>query len=677
MKGGRIMTPTIINVLGGAAPKLEVLTNIQSILSMAIIPIYAWFNFNTWAGEKFEVVMNNPPRHFTTFSRYVWYAFLYTMIVEMVYILFLVAPGLIEVVTKAFDLAIKVDATNTGAEGNYPLYLLVTLIVLAPNTPGLRKAERWIRLKLHRQAFIPAEAEALMNQFMMHPARFEPDTKTTERVMAAIGEDIPETRNITRPDKRLGHRWFKMSYLYIQLNGSKEDPKFLQFFDLCGPTPKNCEKEYEKLQLDIRSYYTSKKQIGEHPSQRDKKYLEDKKEDISARLDKLLEKAFRLISCGVLATQKTHHGRIDAFRYFGLNPDFSEGPQIYVDIILTCVFLSTLVTFVATYVFHRIAPEVITNMTTVVSWTVIMIFLMGTSIIGAVFLYRRLSIKRRAGLSAGNSTFVFGPRTDISIGAAAGYLTGFAIIMLYILKFSAGDMNSPVKMALRIWPWPMIPATTAGFIIYYLYSLSIDRKRLAEGSIQGAAMGAVAALAYIISSGLRGVDVHLSFLAYCSMVCCLVGFVIGWTFPEEYRRRRNRDKARNNRRHNPRIALAAEGTMIVGDQKITCQTVNLSMDGAEIAMNCPHEVGTDVLFDIHNVGAIEAVVKRKEGEKTFLQLFPTDEIAGRLASYLGIEGLAPAPNHLKLKKGPEDTSNENMAVDSMFRRKPLTGEYQA
>ena len=632
------MTLTIVDILGGISPKLAVLTNIQSIISMAIIPIYSWCNFNTWAGEKFEMAMNNPPRHFTTFSRYVWYAFLYTMVVEMVYLLFLVAPGLIDVVAKALKLSIQVDTANIGDEGNYAIYLLVTLIIVVPNTPGLRKAERWIRRTLHRQAFIPAEAEALMNQFMMHPARFEAETETTGRVMAAIGEDIPETQNITRPDKRLSHRWFKMSYLYLQLNGSKQEPKFLQFFDLCGPTPKNCEKEYEKLQMDIRSYFTNKKQIGEKLSWKDKKYLDDKKEDISKRLDQLLEKAFRLIACGVLATQKTHQGRIEAFRYFGLNPDFSEGPQVYVDIILSCVFLSTLMTFTTTYIFHLIEPEIIKNMAIVISWTVIMIFLMGTSIISAVFLYRRLSIKRRTGLSAGNSILVFGPRTDIGIGAATGYLAGFAIIMFYIFKFSESDINGSMMMALKIWPWPMIPATTAGFIIYYLFSLDACRKRLAEGVIQGVSMGAVAALAYIISSGLREVDINPSFLVYCSIVCCLVGFVIGWTFPEEYRRRRNRDKGKNNRRHQLRIAMAATGTVIVGDQKIPCQTVNLSMDGAKLGTYCPQQVGTNVLLNISGIGAIKAVIKRKDGEETFLRLFPTDKIAERLTAFLGIEG---------------------------------------
>ena len=637
------MTPTIVNVMGGVAPKLEVLTYIQSIISMAIIPIYSWFTFNTWAGEKFEVVMNNPPRHFTTFSRYVWYAFLYVMVVELVYILLLIVPGLVEVLINTFDLPITVDQNQTGQNGNYPLYLLVALIVVVPNTPGLRRAERWLRQKLHVQAFIPAEAEALMNQFMMHPARFEPDTETTKKVMDVIGQDIPQAQNIARPDRRLRHRWFKMSYLYLQLNGSKQDPKFLQFFDLCGPIPKNCEKEYEKLQIDIRSYYITKQQIGENPSERDKKYLEDKKEDISARLDRLLEKAFRLIACGVLATQKTHQGRIDAFRYFGLNPDFSEGPQVYVDIILGCVFLTTMLTFATTYAFHLIAPETIKDMTTVISWTVIMIFLMGTSIISAVFLYRRLSIRRRTGLPNGNSTFVFGQRTDISIGAAVGYLAGFAIIMFYILNFSPNDIESPTTMALKIWPWPMIPATTAGFIIYYLYSLGVHRRRLAEGLIQGAAMGVMAALSYAISSGLQGNPINLLFLAYCSMVCSLTGFAIGWTFPEEYRRRRNSDKARNNRRHQPRIALSTKGTLIVGDQKIPCETINMSIDGAKLATDCPKEVGTDVLFNIRDIGTIRAVVKRKEDEKTFLQLFPNEKIACRLASYLGIEGFAPAP----------------------------------
>jgi hypothetical protein len=433
-----------------------------------------------------------------------------------------------------------------------------------------------------------------------------------------------------------------MSYLYLQLNGSKQDPKFLQFFDLCGPTPKDCEKEYEKLQLDIRSYYIAKQQIGEAPSSRDKNYLDDKREDISTRLDLLLEKAFRLIACGVLATQKTHQGRIDKFRYFGLNPDFSEGPQVYVDIILGCVFLTTMLTFATTYLFHLIAPDIIKDMTTVISWTVIMIFLMGTSIVSAVLLYRRLSIKRRTGLTTGNSTFIFGPRTDISIGAAVGYLAGFAIIMFYIFKFSPETVGSPMTMALKIWPWPLIPATTAGFIIYYLYSLGVHRRRLAEGAIQGAAMGVVAALAYAVSSGLQGNDMNLLFLAYCSIVCSLTGFAIGWTFPEEYRRRRNRDKAKNNRRHQPRIALSTKGTLIAGDLKFPCETLNMSMDGAKLATDCPQEVGTDVLFNIRDIGTVKAVVKRKEDEKTFLQLFPDEKIAYRLASYLGIKNWTPA-----------------------------------
>lgn len=634
------MTPTITHVLGGAAPGLKVLSSLPAILSMAIIPFYSWFNFNTWTGEEFKLAMNNPPRHYTTFSRYVWYAFLYTMVLELVYILFLVVPGFIGVVIEALDLPIQVVAAHIHDEGKFPLYLLVILLVVAPNTPGLRKAERWMRSKLHREAFIPAEAEALMNQFVMHPARFEPNPDTTKVVMEAIGGDIPETRNITRPDKRLRHRWFKMSYLYHQLNGSKQDPKFLQFYDLCGPTPENCDKEYRKLQLDLRSYHTTQHQNGKNPSRSDRKYLEDKKKDISARLDQLLEKAFRLIACGVLATQKTHHARMDKFRYFGLNPDYTEGPQVYVDIILSCVFLTTVLTFMTTYLFHLIDPLVIEDMTTVISWTVVMIFLMGTSITSAVCLYRRLSIKRRTGLHAGNSTFVFGPRTDISIGAGAGYWAGFAIIMVYVIHFSPNQFTSLTEMAFRVWPWPMIPATTAGFIIYYLYSLEVHRKRLVEGCIQGTAMAAVAVLAYAISSGLQKNDINILFLSYCAIVCGLTGFAIGWTFPEEYRRRRKKDTAKSNRRHQTRIDLSTTGTLVAGDRECPCETVNLSMDGAKIATDCPQEVGTDVVFNINDIGAINALVKRKEEDNTFLQLFPNDDTADRLASYLGIEGLA-------------------------------------
>jgi len=628
------MTPTLTNVLGGFAPKLEALTRIQSVLSMVIIPFFAWFNFNTWAGNNFEVTLNNPPRHFTTFLRYTWYALLYAMIIEFVYIIILVTPGLFNVIIKQSGVTPYVDPATTTFQRDFPLWLLVFLISIVPNTPGLRKVEQWIRTKLHHKAFIPAEAEALVNQFIMHPARFESDPDSTRLVMEAISDDIPYTHDVMRPDKRLRHRWFKMSYLYKQINGWKEKREIIQFYSLCEPILKDCKKEYEDLQLDVRSYYMSKQQLGKNASENELKHLDVKKADINKKLDLLLKKAYKVISCGVLATQKTHKGRIDAFRNFGLNPDIIEGPQVYVDIILSCVFLTTAITFLTTYFFHLMDPKIIKDMPTVISWTVIMLFLQGTSIMAAVFLYRRLSMKDRLGGDRGKATFVIGPRTDISIGAATGYLTGLAILMMYVVIFDPKEFKGLINLIGRVWPWAFIPATTSGFVIYYLYSLDVSRKRIAEGLIQGGCMGVVAILAYIISMGLQRMGIDRVFLSYCVLVCGLTGFAVGWTFPEEYRRRKKADVKSYDRRIQPRISVINTGTLLVGKKAYPCQTVDVSMEGARLSTVTPDEVGTNVLLNLNDIGAIKGVIKRKEEEKTYLQFISTNEIRKLLENYI-------------------------------------------
>lgn len=630
------MASTLVNVLGGMAPKVEVLTQIQSALSMVVILFFSWFHFNTWAGKNFEEVLSNPPRHYTTFSRYIWYTFLYTMVIEFTYIIFLVIPGVFDVITGSYNLKLGIDPTDPGFQRNFPLWLLILLISILPNTPGLRNVELWLRTTLHRQAFIPAEAEALVNQFIIHPARFESDSDNTALVMEAIHDDIPVTHDVARPDKRLRHRWFKMSYLYSKINEWKEKKEIIQFYSFCEPKLKNCDKEYKALQLDIRSYFTSKQQLGDGISPSQLEYLDIKKTDINKKLDLLLKDTYQLICCGVLATQKTHQGRMDTFRYFGLKPDFTEGPHVYVDIILSCVFISTFLTFTATYIFHSIDPSIIKTMSQVISWTFLMLFLQGASIMVAVFVYRRLSLKNRLGGEHENAAFVCGPLTDMSIGAATGYLTGFAILLMYATIFSSNDSKNLMDLAKRIWPWPMIQATTSGFIIYYLYSLDVVRKRLTEGLIQGGCMAITAILAYIISAGLRGQAINSFFFSYCALVCCLTGFTIGWIFPEEYRRRKKADINRCNRRLNPRICVYSSGTMQIGDDKYPCQTVDLSMEGAKLSTTIPEGIGTNVLLNLTDIGAINGVIKRKEEKKIYLQFFQTDEIRKRLEAYISL-----------------------------------------
>lgn len=72
------------------------------------------------------------------------------------------------------------------------------------------------------------------------------------------------------------------------------------------------------------------------------------------------------------------------------------------------------------------------------------------------------------------------------------FYNNLGYVLLFIKEFSGSYTD--------IWPWPMIPAATSGFIIYYLSSLDTVRKRLSEGLIQSGVMGLVAAVAYLIAS---------------------------------------------------------------------------------------------------------------------------------------------------------------------------------
>jgi hypothetical protein len=156
------------------------------------------------------------------------------------------------------------------------------------------------------------------------------------------------------------------------------------------------------------------------------------------------------------------------------------------------------------------------------------------------------------------------------------------------------------------------------------------------------AMAVVAPLAYIISAGIQHIPIDIFFLTYCSVVCGLTGFAIGWTFPEEYRLRKKATVKSHDHRIHSRVSTFSAGTLQVGKEKYPCQTVDLSMEGAKLATVISDEVGTNVLLNLNDIGTIHGIIKRKDEEETSLQLFPDDETKKRLEAYIGLNPALPA-----------------------------------
>ena len=229
-------------------------------------------------------------------------------------------------------------------------------------------------------------------------------------------------------------------------------------------------------------------------------------------------------------------------------------------------------------------------------------------------------------------SLVFGQRTDIAIGALAGYVGGIAVMLLYSIMSRSLDAH----LLKTIWLWGVIPATTSAFIIYYLSSLNAKRRRLPEGAIQGGIMGLVAILVCIIVDELGKKALPLGFFFYCAIACGLTGFIIGYTFPEEYRKRRRAAVGSRERRAASRIMIHSAGVLRVENGEYPCHMVDLSMDGAKLPEEIPEPVGAKVRLELQDVGEVAGVIQRKEKGATVLKLFAEGGIKERLKSYLGV-----------------------------------------
>jgi hypothetical protein len=62
----------------------------------------------------------------------------------------------------------------------------------------------------------------------------------------------------------------------------------------------------------------------------------------------------------------------------------------------------------------------------------------------------------------------------------------------------------------------------------------------------------------------------------------------------------------------PRIPVFSTGTFLVGEKKYPCQTLDIPIEGAKLSTATPEEVGTNVLLDLNDIGAINGVIKRKD-----------------------------------------------------------------
>jgi hypothetical protein len=217
------------------------------------------------------------------------------------------------------------------------------------------------------------------------------------------------------------------------------------------------------------------------------------------------------------------------------------------------------------------------------------------------------------------------------VGFFTGYLCGLLVIYpyMYIGMASEGAWAALV----RALPWPMTPAITAGFVVYYLAALSADRNRLRDALAQGLGTGVVGLVSCLWAFE-NPMDEWASFV-YVITTCLCIGGAIGYLFPWAYRRRVAAIYQGTERRRSPRISLVAPSELRSAGEAIGCDAVNLSANGARLNAACKAEVGDPVVVELPGVGRLHSKVVRKGDHETAVSFESDSNRETALRNYIG------------------------------------------
>lgn len=87
------------------------LISLEVVIGVVAIALFYWSRFNSWTEKEAKYGKVRPPRQFTTWARFMTYANIYTLSMEVIYLVLLFSPNLIQFLEQLFG---AVPGNNTG-----------------------------------------------------------------------------------------------------------------------------------------------------------------------------------------------------------------------------------------------------------------------------------------------------------------------------------------------------------------------------------------------------------------------------------------------------------------------------------------------------------------------------------------------------------------------------------
>ena len=614
----------------------------QIVLAVICLAIYSLNRFNTWTEEEASLGKEGPPRHYTTKNRYTIYAVLYTLLIEVIYLLLLSFPGVLIAIDKHYGIN-KITLEDLSSK-DFPLVLLVIAIAVVPNVKPLRVSEGKLRTWFHRQAFIPSQASALVNQLLNTHTRFSIKNNECREILDDLQRYLPEDVDPLKSGHDVWHKWFKLLCLRKKIREWHQEPRISQFSCAFGKAFKENQHLFDELEHDLKYYsrryiahsiLMSNGGTADDPEylNREKDNLNIVKSKLNKEVDHLLKLTYEYICCGILSTERSEARRREKFGYFHLYPEFKEQLPFVADSLLMAMLFVFTVTSLTSMVYHYLTkPEF--QILKAFDIGMIHTIMQGFCIFIAYFIYR--NFEKAGWLNPGrrySGGIVVGPLLRWTLSVSIGYIP---ILFILIFWMTMRKETSFMLALEKNWFWPIPVAVTTSFIIYYLSTVRNEksafwRDGLIQGLVQGVAGFSVAYLAVtelqIVPQGFKGI----ALIGYVTLTLGLTGWCIGRVFPMEYSRALR--ERHLERRGGSRVELKVP-VSVVADREYPVDNPTISPTGASLPIEVPKKVGDVLQFDIPGIGTLMARVIRKAAGKTYLAFRVNKDEREKLSAFL-------------------------------------------
>ncbi len=664
-----------------------ILLSWQTGLALFCLAAYCFNKFNNWTLREKSFGKDNPPRQYTTKSRYFTYAFLYTLTMAAGYLMLLCFPNLLGLLQQQYNIEALTQLVDKAAQNkDYPLVLLIVLIGVLPTIKPLAQAENRLRSWFHRQAFIPTQAMALVIQLQTTPYSFHPDEHEQSVILEDLADYLPKDAAPTEPSHSIWHKWFKLLYLRHKITLWQQTPEISQFNLDFGKAYHEGNDLFTSLKSELKYYARREKQHDQRDSSKNEKeqeFLEQERNSLDRlknkliqEIDHLLETTYQYICCGILSTKGSQTARNDQFEFFDLRPKVEDQMPFVVDSILSAMFFVFVVTSLTTVVDKYITNASI-ELLKAFSIGLLHTFMQGGCIFLAMFLFNRY---RKAGWLQNiseqekHSTIIIGPMFRGLIGAVVGYCAALPIFAFWLYSiFNMHTRYSFLEVIWTFWYWPIPVAVTTYFITCYLVKIRMEfrmskresaipqrntrildkcrQDTWCEGLIQAIVQGFSAFMVCQLHAGLHPERANIGQLTfYIVTTLTLTGWCIGRIFPKEYHhilaiRRKEQlgeiptyfatDEIRRlkNRRKGKRYQIN-QPVSVLADQEYKLDRSNISISGAVLPLELEREVGTNLRLKIPEIGDFLGTIIRKVQGFTYLHFILTEMDRTKLACFL-------------------------------------------